>query len=247
MIAERLAGSQADKLIGKTKLVDAGRMWLDQIRRPDSGLGARSIDDYTRTFYRYVDAEGSSLRGLTLTEADDPARITAFLREVADQRGNRAVKQARTVLRHIFDVAVQNRALRTSPMRDVKLVKARVPKQTARDTSRAFTRAERDEVVAYAYLLAENESGNPRTLRKRWAVADLIAFLAGTGVRINEARTLRWEDIDLDAGTAIIRGTNTAGALRSLEPSAMVGRPATCPQGTRRRLWACLRRSGSFP
>jgi hypothetical protein len=178
MIAERLAGSQADKLIGKTKLVDAGRVWLDQIRRPDSGLGARSIDDYTRTFYRYVDAEGSSLRGLTLTEADDPARITAFLREVADQRGNGAVKQARTVLRHIFDVAVQNRALRTSPMRDVKLVKARVPKQTARDTSRAFTRAERDEVVAYAYLLAENESGNPRTLRKRWAVADLIAFPA---------------------------------------------------------------------
>jgi integrase len=215
MIEER--GSRgADRLTGKTLLVDAGQLWLERIQRPDSGLSARSIDDYTRTFRRYIDAPGSSLRGLTLAEADDPARITAFLRGIADNHGNGALKQCRVVLRHIFQMAVNHRALKTSPMRDVERVRARVPNQTERDTTRAFTRDERDHVVQFAYDFAEADNVNPRTRRKRQAVADLIAFLAATGVRINEARTLRWEDLDLDSGVVLVRGTKTTSALRRI-------------------------------
>jgi hypothetical protein len=106
-IGERLAG--VDKLTRRTLLVEVGRLWLNKIQRPDSGLSARSVDDYSRTFRRYVDARGSSIRGLTLTEADDPARITAFLREVADRHGNSSVKMTRSVLRHLFDLAVRYR------------------------------------------------------------------------------------------------------------------------------------------
>ena len=82
-------------------------------------------------------------------------------------------------------------------MRDVELVRSQVEKPTLRDTERAFTRDERDHLVAYAYSLAEDERLNPRSARKRWATADLLALLAGTGLRINEARMLRWDDVDL--------------------------------------------------
>lgn len=214
-IDERQKFRDADSITGKTKLVDVGARWLEDIQRPDSGLSARSIDDYSRTFARYIDAPGSSLRGLTMEQADDPQRLTAFLRHVADTHGSGAVKQSKVVLTHLFRVAVQARALKTSPMRDVARVKPARPKETDRDTSRAFTREERDEVVGLAYALAGEESLNPRTTRKRYAVADLVAFLAATGCRINEARTLLWDDLDLDSGAVLIRGTKTTAALRT--------------------------------
>jgi integrase len=55
-----------------------------------------------------------------------------------------------------------------------------------------MTRVERDRVVSEAYEAAEEPGLNPRTRRKRAATADFVAFLAGTGVRIDEARRLRW-------------------------------------------------------
>jgi integrase len=65
-----------------------------------------------------------------------------------------------------------------------------------------MTRSERDHVIE-ATLLATREPGlNPRTRRKRRATADLIAFLAGTGARIDEARRVRWQDINLERGRA---------------------------------------------
>jgi integrase len=214
MIAERQSLQHGDSITGKTLLVDVGRMWLDNIHRPDSGLSSRSIDDYSRTFERYIVT--GSIRGLTIVEADDVARLRAFLREVADTRGSGAVKQTSVVLKHIFDLAVESRVLRSNPMREVGRVSPLAPKDTARDTSRAFTREERDHVVAFAYERAEADKLNPRSRRKRQTTADLVAFLAATGARINEARTLLWSDVDLDAGTVLIRGTKTTSALRRI-------------------------------
>jgi hypothetical protein len=163
---EKQSGHGSDRLTGKTLLVDAGRVWLDEIARPDSGLSPRRVDDYSRSFRRYV--ETGSLRGLTLAEADDPARITAYLRQIADRHGS--VKMVRTVLRHIFDLAVRYRALKSSPMRDVRLVRSTTPKETLRDTTRAFTREERDE-VSFAYSAAEEAQGRkPRTAWSPWSI-----------------------------------------------------------------------------
>jgi integrase len=215
-LGEKKRTRSAEGLTAGTKLLDAGQQWLDRIQRPDARLSARSVDDYSRTWKRYVTGPNSSLRGLTLAEADDVARLTAFLRYVADHHGSGAVKQCRIVLRHVFQMAVNHRALPANPMREVERVAPRTPKPTERDTSRAFTREERDHVVQFAYDLAAEEGLNPRTRRKRYAVADLIAFLAGTGARINEARTLRWEHVDLDSGVVVIPGTKTRAAYRTI-------------------------------
>jgi integrase len=215
-LKEKQRTRATEGLTSRTKLVDAGKQWVEDIQRSDSGLSPRSIDDYRRTFFRYIDAPGSSLRGLTLAEADDPGLLTSFLRHVADHHGSGAVKQTRIVLRHIFAMAVRLRAIPSNPMRDVGRVSPRTSKRTGRDTSRAFTRDERDHVVQFAYDLAAEEGLNPRTRRKRETTADLIAFLAGTGVRINEARTLRWEHVDLSSGVVIIPGTKTRAAYRTV-------------------------------
>lgn len=61
-----------------------------------------------------------------------------------------------------------------------------------RNTTRALTRDERQALLTFA---AEDEASVRRE------VADLLWWMAGTGVRISEALEQRWEDVDLDAAT----------------------------------------------
>jgi len=72
------------------------------------------------------------------------------------------------------------------------------------DTRRAFTPEEVTAVMATAKASGAD-------------IADLAAFLFGTGVRISEAlHCVAWADVDLDAGTVRVRGTKTASADRVL-------------------------------
>jgi integrase len=110
-------------------------------------------------------------------------------------------------------------------------VRAQAPKPVkrksgqTRDAGRPSTRAERDAVVAHADELAAASGLNSRTQRKRAAVADLIGFLSGTGVRTAEARHLVWADVDLASGRVKINGTKSASAERTLDlPQWLTGR-----------------------
>lgn len=247
-LSEALSAGDGD-VTATMPLITAGKMWLVQIARRDSGLSARTISDYTATLGRYVDTEGSSVRGLTLSQANDPQRIRAFLQTVADKHGTAAAKIAKTVLSGIIGQAVNDGVLTMNASRQVRPVKAQVSKvdKTKRDTSRAFTRGERDAVMAYAdglvskcaHALAaprldadgKGTPGRHKSLRRVQATADLTAFMAGTGVRIGEARSLRWEHLDLDNGTADIHGTKSTSSRRLLSlPSWLVDRLVTRSQ-----------------
>ena len=92
-------------------------------------------------------------------------------------------------------------------------VSTSAPKPSVRDRKRAFTRSERAKVIEHADSLARTAT-NPRTQRKWAATADLMAFMAGTGARINEARLLLWEDADLETGRVRIRGTKSTSSDR---------------------------------
>jgi integrase len=219
--------------------VSAGRLWLDHIALPASGLSARTISDYTRTFGRYIDTTGSGVLGLSLDEANDPQRLRRFLQTVADERGTGAAKISRSVLMGILQLAVDNGVLRTNALRQVRAVEARTTRTNgrngvARDTRRALTRGERDAIVAHADELAAAPDLMPQTRRKRESVADLLAFLAGTGVRITEARRMQWDDVDVATGRAEIVGTK----------SRMSNRALTLPQWLTERLRARQARTG---
>jgi integrase len=196
-------------------LVGAGNHWLEQISRPDSGKSRRTIADYTGTWNAYVGG-GSALGGLTLLQANDPQRLRIFLQGIAESRGTASAKKIKAVLSGVLEYAVENGVLSDNAMRRVRTVKAAVPKPTVRDHTRAMTRAERDHVIAAAYEAAAQGGLNPRTVRKRQTTADLVAFLAGTGVRIEEARQLRWCDVYLPEARVYIRGTKSQTSDRWL-------------------------------
>lgn len=46
-----------------------------------------------------------------------------------------------------------------------------------------------------------------------------MAYMFGTGTRINEARTLRWEHVDLDSGRVKVHGTKSRCARRGINLS----------------------------
>ena len=77
---------------------------------------------------------------------------------------------------------------------------------------------------------------NARTRRKRRATADLIAFLAGTGARIDEARRVRWQDVNLEQGRVYLRGTKSETSDRWLNlldwlVGQLAARAADCGAG----------------
>lgn len=239
-IADLKAGGQGAVVKPSTPLPEAGEAWLATLSRPDAGRSENTLKAYRGAWERYIVVDGSPLRGLTLSSANDVQRVLGLLRDVADRHGTGAAKMARTVLSGLFGWAMRLGVLDVNAARGTGTVKAVEPRESARDKRRSLTREERDHVIAtadawaamgepvqsaeYAKRQRKGEAGDrgsSRSTRTRETVADLIAFLAGTGVRISEARMLRWEDLDLTAGpiwagTAMIRGTKTASSERLL-------------------------------
>ncbi|MBI2244826.1 MAG: tyrosine-type recombinase/integrase [Nocardioides sp.] len=175
------------------------------------------------------------MRGLTLTQANDPQRLRLYLQGLADRHGTGTAKIARTVLSNVLNYAVANGVLSTNAMRQIRAVEAQTPKDDGRDRTRAFTRDERDAVIAHADAEAAALDLNPRSVRKRVATADLVAFLAGTGARIEEARSVRWDDYSPESGACRIRGTK----------SETSDRVVTLPEWLRQRLNALQERAGA--
>jgi integrase len=196
-------------------VAEAGERWLTRVERADSGLSASTQRQYREAFRRHV--HGSDLAGLTLERANSVPVLRAYLEDVADNHGTGSAKTARSVVSSILRWAVEDGALAANALRDVRPVKgdplrkaereAGRAEREARDTGRALTRAQRDHLLKVA-----DEHLRARMLD----VSDLVWLMAGTGVRISEALAQRWEDVNLTAGTVLVRGTKTDGSLRRL-------------------------------
>jgi integrase len=201
-------------------LVKAGEVWLAGIRRTDSRLASRAVEDCGRTFARCIDKPGASIHGLTLAEANDTQRLGAFLQAVADQHASGAGKITRSVLVAIWpwrtgrSVSTLYARCAASASQNQKAL--RVGREF-RDTTRALTREKRAALLAYVDGRAAEDPALPQSRRKWQTAADLVAFMMGTGARVTEARSLRWEDVDLTAGAALIRGTKSRHSRRRVD------------------------------
>jgi len=196
--------------------VVAGRLWLKEQHRPEADLSANTLRAYEGAFNRYVDVDGCPLRGMSLTQANSVKTLRPWLQRVADEHGSGAAKMARNVLSGILGMAVHLDVLQVNAARQTGVPRAMVPRASKRDNRRSLTDAERSRALEVADDLARRSGADPRTARKWQLVADLMAFLAGTGVRIAEARLLRWEHVNLDVGAVEIHGTKTKASLRGL-------------------------------
>ena len=138
-------------------LLEAGECWLQQIARPDSGLSARTIADYSWTWRKYVDSTTSSLRGLTLQQANDPQRLRGFLQRVAEEHGSPSAKKAKSVLHGVLGYAVDNGVLPSDATRQVRTVTSTAAKLKVRDHTRAMTRSERDHIIQATLVAARSQ------------------------------------------------------------------------------------------
>lgn len=100
----------------------------------------------------------------------------------------------RSVLRAVLDLAVKHDAVHLNPVRSAGPVTVPRDGKARKTAPRALTREERDALL----VLADKRDDEGRDL------ADLIAFLAGTGARIGEACALRWSALDIATGTAAL-------------------------------------------
>jgi integrase len=212
-----LQGAQVGGMLApSTRFIDAGLVWLDELERGPKAPATK--DRYQRTWKIYVNAPGSHMRPLTLAQANDVQRLTMFLQDVADRGGNETARQAKSVVSLILGMAVRRGVLPYNAARSVGTIYAKKPKASPRDTERAFTAEEEAAVLAIADARASYAVEH--LIRKsalKWeAVADALHFLAGTGVRRDEARNLQWADVNLSTKVVLIRGTKTETSHRRL-------------------------------
>jgi integrase len=190
-LRERVTPAAADAAIRPGSLVkDAAEVWRSDVLTTSDRLSTNTKKVYGSTLNLHVVSGG--LANLTVREVK-VASVERALTEIATASGPGAAKLARSVLRAVLDLAVKHDAIPLNPVRSVGHVN--VPRQAEgkRDRRRAFTREERDAVLAFA-------DGDP--IAQRRDLPDLLAFMAGTGARIGEACGLRWADLDLGTGTA---------------------------------------------
>lgn len=96
----------------------------------------------------------------------------------------------------MMGLAARSDAVRQNPVRELALP----PKK-----AKGATPVPLDELAGLLDAVREDERSQELDL------VDVVEFVAGTGVRISEALALKWEDVDLGAGTVSI----TANAVRA--------------------------------
>lgn len=172
----------------------------------DEGRAARTLDAYDEAGALI----GTGLGGLRIRETTTQ-RLDQFLDAIGTHNGPAVAKRCRSVLSGMFGTAVRYGAAQYNPVREVRPIKA------ARTTTVALTaedvRAIVDGVRSSIAPMPPAPKAKRQTSRQTISeyareadVADPVLFLACTGVRIGEALAVRWEDVDLDAGTVAITG-----------------------------------------
>ncbi|UGQ39376.1 site-specific integrase [Rhodococcus aetherivorans] len=206
-IAE-LVGDASDGLItARTELRVLVDRYLVDLDR--SGKAVRTRDTYRRDAGLLVERLGS----LRVHEAS-AQRLGRVLDDLAAKHGATSAKRCRTVLSQIMAFAVREGAIPRNPVRDVEQV--RVP-TTRKGPERVLTSEELavlvDRVRNSTEPLPAEKRGTRQDLQKTiraWTravdLADPIVMLAGTGLRRSELLGLRWEDVDLKAGTLSVTG-----------------------------------------
>lgn len=218
-LADRQHAAAAGDLTGSTTVGAAADFWLGQL--DGEGLAEGTVKLYRGNVARYI--KGSDIEHLTLREANRPAVLERWLKRVADTNGNAAAKGARSVLSRTLTLAVRYDVIPFSALAATKTPRATKAKQSKNDPNRALTREELEQVKAFV-------DSDPDC--QHHDIADLVWFLAGTGVRINEALTVRWSDLDLATGEVHVRGTKTASSDRHLPlPGWLTGRLSDRLQG----------------
>ena len=122
--------------------------------------------------------------------------VKRFYNSLVDERGLSisTVDGIHTVLRQVFDMAVDDSYIRRNPsdnvMKELKQTRAKAEKR------RALTQAEQDLFLNYLKRSEQYRHWYP-----------IFAVMVGSGMRVGEAVGLRWCDVDFDDGMIDVNHT----------------------------------------
>lgn len=201
------------RISASTPIVDACKMWLDD---HEAQLSEQTMKDYRGALNRVIGAPDSPVLGLTVGQANDAQVLRRLLSRATQERGQGAAKHARAVIGGTLKQAANDGVVKASAVPMVGSLPRVAPRgREERDTRRAFTEEELHDLLE----LADKQVAEPAIRRvklKRVALADLVHVLAYTGMRIGEARALRWEHIDLESRSLRVEGTKTDASRRTI-------------------------------
>lgn len=168
-------------------------LWLDSI---EGTVAPATRADYTSRYRVHIEPAHGKIRLRDLTAP----HLTALYRDMLERGSSTAlIHQAHAVYRKALHDAEAQDLVRKNVARFAKPPKLGVPDRPVmgREDANRFLEAIRGDRMEALYLLAVT-----------------------TGLRRQELLDIRWEDLDLEAGTLKVRGTKTAASRRpaSLPP-----------------------------
>jgi len=128
--------------------------------------------------------------------------VDRFLRAISGARGAATAKGARSVLSNMVGLAMRHGAMTANPTPDARRI------SIVKKTVTALTPVETKELLA---TIAADDYAIGLDL------AELVAFMAATGVRIGEACGLRPAQIDLERGLVEVNASVTDFGARGAD------------------------------
>jgi integrase len=247
-LAETIASSHAGNFVEPSRM-PLGQ-WLDRwlSSLPAAGLRPSTVDGYHRTLARYVAGTALAalpLRSLTAADLDAHYNVLATTGRQRARAGAGPGLSLRTV-RYVH--AILHRALADAERQGLL---ARNPAAAARPPATAATRPPEASVWTPRELATFLE----QTAQHRFG--PLFHLAAMTGLRRGELCGLRWSDVDLHAGSLVVRrsvttvaGRPVAGAPKTARGRRVVdldpGTVAVLRDHRRRQLAERLRAGGDW-
>ena len=171
-----------------TRFRDVAQMWLDDLRAHNE-VRAQSADNYERTLRTTLNPllGGRAVGGLTAPE------VQAALDEIHRTKPG-MYSPAVTVARGVFGYAVMRGLTDTNPAISIHRRKV---------TTKQIRALELDELAGLRGMVRQWQAGPRRTQ----PLLDVVDLALSTGARIGELLALTWEDVDLNARTLTLTGT----------------------------------------
>lgn len=191
-LKNRNTAKSGAEITAKTTLAELNKVYLARLVEDDREI--RTIDTYTSVSKRLLVALGSVRVGEAKLHL-----LNRTVRALRDRVGVTTAKQARTILRGMFAIAIEAEAITENPMRDVQAParkKGAEPKASKAIDTDVLIQLLRD--VYTSELPIDDDAKNPRSVAQYCAdvdLADLIVMYAATGLRRSELLAVRWVDI----------------------------------------------------
>lgn len=194
-LKEKIATYQPiEQATADMRLRDFTDRWYQEYRKGVSENTARISEGIIRNNISPIGE--IRLREITVSWVE--SQLTKAQEERDGKGGVSTAMRLRTMLKMILDEAVRIDALLTNPAASSK------PIRRPKSAPKALTV---EQIKQLREIIRRFYAEHPSRYKTATWLPDLIDFLAGTGSRVGEAISLRWEDIDFSTAQCTIRST----------------------------------------